>query len=155
MSPPGSEHYRGVELHVRGKLGGPRNGFRSLVDANLDWGQDLGRLRDWLDARGIVEPINLSYFGMADPLYHGIAHVNLPGGFLLEPRLAFARGRDGRVSIPGARVPGLLVVSATNLAAQYMTPEERAPWHEFLASARPVARVGYSLFVFSLGGDSP
>ena len=133
--------------------GGPRNGHRSLVDANLDWGQDLGRVKDWLDARGIVEPINLSYFGMADPLYHGIPHVNLPGGFLLEPRQPLARGPDGRVSIPGVRIPGHLVVSATNLAAPYMPPEERALWREFLAHARPVGTIGYSLFVFSLGGD--
>ena len=29
--------------------GGPANGFKELVDSNLDWGQDLKNLKLWLD----------------------------------------------------------------------------------------------------------
>ncbi|MBX3438438.1 MAG: hypothetical protein KF861_13180, partial [Planctomycetaceae bacterium] len=31
-------------------VGGPSGGHRHLIDANIDWGQDLYRLRDWLQA---------------------------------------------------------------------------------------------------------
>lgn len=56
--------------------GGPRNGYRRMVDSSLDWGQDLPGLKRWLDARGLNEPsgapVYLSYFGMGDPGYEGI-----------------------------------------------------------------------------------
>ena len=52
--------------------------------------------------------------------------------------------------VPGLRVPGYLVVSATNLMGVYMSPDERAMWTELLGRARLVGRVGYSLFVFRL-----
>jgi hypothetical protein len=42
--------------------GGPDNGWRFLVDSNLDWGQDLGELVDYVRAHNITS-IYLSYFG--------------------------------------------------------------------------------------------
>jgi hypothetical protein len=47
--------------------GGPANGYRHLIDSNLDWGQDLLPLQSWLAARGQGEPIGLAYFGNVDP----------------------------------------------------------------------------------------
>jgi hypothetical protein len=131
--------------------GGPREGARSLVDSNLDWGQDLPALRRWLEHRGITEPVNLSLFGLADPLYHGIPHLNLPGGYPVEPGLPFARDAEGRVDVPGARRPGYLAISATNLVGAYMSPDARATWRALLADATLVDTVGYSIFVYRLG----
>jgi hypothetical protein len=51
-----------------------------FVDSNLDWGQDLERLRRWLDDHGIKEPIRLAYFGSADPAHHGINFQRLAPG---------------------------------------------------------------------------
>jgi 4-amino-4-deoxy-L-arabinose transferase-like glycosyltransferase len=42
--------------------GGPDNGHRFLVDSNLDWGQDLGELVEYVRARRI-DSIYVSYFG--------------------------------------------------------------------------------------------
>jgi hypothetical protein len=42
-----------------------------LIDSDLDWGQDLGRLADTLRARGIRE-VALAYNGSADPRAVGI-----------------------------------------------------------------------------------
>src|SRR5262249_2101912 len=44
--------------------GGPRNGYRLLVDASLDWGQDLIHLREWAESHG-TPALKLSYFGTA------------------------------------------------------------------------------------------
>jgi hypothetical protein len=52
--------------------GGSNGGSRYLVDSNIDWGQDLPRLKAWMDEKG-VEEINLAYFGTADPAAHGIS----------------------------------------------------------------------------------
>jgi hypothetical protein len=51
-----------------------------FVDSNLDWGQDLERLRQWLDDHGVKEPIRLAYFGSADPARHGIKFQSLAAG---------------------------------------------------------------------------
>jgi 4-amino-4-deoxy-L-arabinose transferase-like glycosyltransferase len=57
--------------------GGPDNGHRYLSDSNLDWGQDLKRLKQYLETRGIGQ-ICLSYFGTAEPAFYGIQHQPLP-----------------------------------------------------------------------------
>ncbi|HUC42716.1 MAG TPA: phospholipid carrier-dependent glycosyltransferase [Candidatus Sulfotelmatobacter sp.] len=51
--------------------GGPRGGWRHLVDSNIDWGQDLGRLGAWMRAHGVDE-VGLAYFGTADPGAYGV-----------------------------------------------------------------------------------
>ena len=51
-----------------------------FVDSNLDWGQDLERLRQWLDDQDVKEPIRLAYFGSADPARHGIKFQSLAPG---------------------------------------------------------------------------
>jgi len=53
--------------------GGPRGGPRYLLDSNVDWGQDLLRLKRWMDERGVPR-IHLVYFGTADPAALGIEY---------------------------------------------------------------------------------
>jgi hypothetical protein len=49
-------------------IGSRRNADRFLIDSNLDWGQDLRRLRLWADANG-VDSIRIDYFGGGEPAY--------------------------------------------------------------------------------------
>jgi hypothetical protein len=63
-------------------VGGPRNGYKYLVDSSVDWGQDAPGLRRWLDAHGEnshTAPSFLSYFGTANLAYYGIHIRRLPG----------------------------------------------------------------------------
>ncbi len=57
--------------------GGPKNGYRHLVDSSLDWGQDLPGLKKWIESHkddpAAPGPIYLSYFGTGDPQYYGIS----------------------------------------------------------------------------------
>jgi hypothetical protein len=46
-------------------------GDEILLDSNLDWGQGLKRVRDYMDREGIDE-IGLAYFGHVDPALYGI-----------------------------------------------------------------------------------
>jgi hypothetical protein len=116
--------------------GGPSNGWRLLVDSNLDWGQDLKRLAEWTRANQVGR-LKLSYFGSADPAYYGIDAEALPG--YTSPHAA----RVTREILPGDTV----AVSATNLQGVYLDPEDR-PLMEKLRELEPVARVGYSIFVY-------
>jgi 4-amino-4-deoxy-L-arabinose transferase-like glycosyltransferase len=116
--------------------GGPRNGYRHLVDSSLDWGQDLKGLKPFLDRRRISR-IKLSYFGTADPAYYGIPCDYLPGSMRpAPPRLVhFVRPGD------------VVVVSATNLQGVYL-PRAMRGLMDRLRALSPVATVGYSLFVY-------
>ena len=54
--------------------GGPAQGYRWLVDSNLDWGQDLPGLRRYLDEHTEPgRPHYLSYFGSADSNFRTIS----------------------------------------------------------------------------------
>jgi 4-amino-4-deoxy-L-arabinose transferase-like glycosyltransferase len=60
-------------------VGGPRNGWKHLVDSSLDWGQDLPGLSRWLQQNNFERaPAYLSYFGTGDPAYEGIFAAPLP-----------------------------------------------------------------------------
>jgi hypothetical protein len=116
--------------------GGPSQGWRYLVDSNLDWGQDLPGLKAWMDTHD-VSRIKLSYFGSADPAYYGIDAEYLPG--YMSPRPA----RVTREVRPG----DVVAVSATNLQGVYLDEADR-PLMERFRAARPVARIGYSIFIY-------
>jgi len=122
--------------------GGPANGYKDLVDSNLDWGQDLKNLKLWLDAHDIKDPICLSYFGKADPRYYQIAYHNMPGGYSFDPEEGFEQLRPG----------GLLAISATELQGVYDSPTYRLALQEFLKHCRLVDVVGYSIFVYQFKG---
>ena len=55
--------------------------YRRLVDSNLDWGQDLPGLKQWLDqhaGESKEQPLYLAYFGTGSPEYYGIRALRLP-----------------------------------------------------------------------------
>jgi len=52
-------------------VGGPANGYRFAGDSNLDWGQDLPALRDYMQQQKL-ERIQLLYYGRVDPAVYGI-----------------------------------------------------------------------------------
>jgi len=57
-------------------VGGPKNGINYLDNANIDWGQDLKRLKPYMKEAGI-EKIKLMYEGTADSKYYGISTIPL------------------------------------------------------------------------------
>ena len=54
-------------------VGGSKNGYKHLVDSNLDWGQDLPLLAEYLDERENQE-VWLQYFGAISPSSYGIEY---------------------------------------------------------------------------------
>lgn len=50
-------------------VGGPENGYKYAVDSNLDWGQDLKRLKKWTEENQ-VDKIYIDYFGGGDLDYY-------------------------------------------------------------------------------------
>jgi hypothetical protein len=113
--------------------GGPANGHRVLTDSNLDWGQDLIRLKDWLDQHPTREELHLATFGRVDPAIYGIRALPLD--------------RDSH---------GLAVVSASMRAGRpyFGNLEGHRGWipagtYTWLQGLTPIDRVG-ALFVYRL-----
>jgi Dolichyl-phosphate-mannose-protein mannosyltransferase len=76
--------------------GGPKNGYKHLVDSSLDWGQDLPALKTWLDQhpnQPSTGRLYLAYFGAAVPQYYGIEATGLPFDSSADKLPAFEPGR--------------------------------------------------------------
>lgn len=71
--------------------GGAKHGHEILSDSNIDWGQDLIRLKRYAD-RHPNERLHLAYFGSALPRAYGIRHVALPSYLELPGRPVLGAG---------------------------------------------------------------
>ena len=63
-------------------VGGPRHGYKHLVDSSLDWSQDLKGVKTWLDAHPAdardQRRLYFSFYGSPPPEYYGIRVQRLP-----------------------------------------------------------------------------
>src|SRR5262249_29655876 len=100
--------------------GGSAQGPRYLIDSNVDWGQDLKRLKSYVAAKGGPEGC-LSYFGNIDPAYYGIKYRAIPDG-------PSARDCDIAISVNSLYSP----------TGQY----------DRLRKSTPDARIGYSIYYY-------
>ncbi len=117
-------------------VGGPKNGYKCLVDSNLDWGQDLKGLKRFMQKNGIPR-IHFSYFGTDSPERYGIAYDWLPSVFLRNP------DPENREQPP----KGWVAISATNLQGVYLDDRNLFAW---LKGRQPFATIGYSIFVYKV-----
>ena len=123
-------------------IGGPDNGWRCLVDSNIDWGQDLPALRDVVKRYGLGR-IKLSYFGSAYPSYYGLDFEPLPTADLTPER-----GNPATVTFyPYHPSPGVYAISVTNMRGVALPPEK---WDTFawFRERLPFAKAGYSIFLY-------
>jgi hypothetical protein len=126
-------------------VGGSDNGWRYLVDSNLDWGQDLKGLKRYIEREGIEE-VYLSWFGSTYPDAYGYDI-----SYRLLPSYLYYPGQVTGVAFNPLRpAPGVYAISATNLQGVYFSD------HDLFALFRerqPVAKVGYSIFIYQVGGQ--
>lgn len=123
-------------------VGGPGNGYRYLSDSDIDWGQDLKGLKTYMK-RNRLTWIYLSYFGTAPPSYYGINYQYAPGAYTLECCPGFPQP-------PGAR--DILAVSVVNL--QDVMAGGRSHFYDWLYKRTPIAKVGYSIYLYDITGDA-
>lgn len=118
-------HYLG---YFNPLVGGPENGYRYLVDSNVDWGQDLPALRAELQ-RLDGQRVALAYFGSDTPAAYGI------------PSSHWRKASDAELADCD-----YLAISVTYLQGLYLRGD---PFARF-RSLPPVARAGYSILLYDL-----
>lgn len=149
--------------------GGARHGSAHLIDSNLDWGQDLVNLRDWLRTNAPGERVGLAYFGQINPNILKLRNEGFDW-FLPAPEPGSIRPLSNPALLEGPPAqpgPGLYAVSASfvrglpyaiydpsmqvpNLYPGWDsrgTPEPRSAFGYF-ADLVPIAQVGYSIYVY-------
>ncbi|MFH2070891.1 MAG: glycosyltransferase family 39 protein [Elusimicrobiota bacterium] len=122
-------------------VGHPSNGYKYLVESNLDWGQGLKLLGRYLKSQH-VQSIYFSYFGTADPAYYGIKYV--PISFVS------AINRTGDEVNPLDEHRCLFAISATNLQGVYTQGPNRFSW---LKTRSPIKIIANSIFVYDITDD--
>lgn len=121
---------------------GAANGYKYVVDSNLDWGQDLKRLAYWVKQNNI-EKIYVDYFGGGNPRYY------------LGDKYEQWWGKKN----PADLKPGdYLAVSATFLQSGRGKPtkgfSQPTDFYKWLDDYEPFARIGYSIFVYQISRNS-
>jgi hypothetical protein len=123
-------------------LGGPDRGHYYLSDSNLDWGQDLKGLKAYMEKER-VPTIYLSYFGTAPPDYYGIRYQYVAGKGALD-------WPPPSNKVPADAARKILAISVYNLQDVSRPNDSLFRW---LWVRRPIAKIGYSIFIYDLTND--
>jgi hypothetical protein len=134
-------------------VGGPDKGHNHLVNSNIDWGQDLLELKDWLQKHPEARPLGLAYFNLVDPgVVDGL-------DFYVPPLGPTGTGLE-RNSTSGATGPisGYFAVSVNFVRGMgFSCPDGTGgqfgiPLHgyEYFQYFQPIAKAGYSIFIYHI-----
>ncbi|MFA6524723.1 MAG: glycosyltransferase family 39 protein [Patescibacteria group bacterium] len=107
-------------------IGGPKNGAKFVTDSNLDWGQDVIKLKKYLDDNKITE-YYFTYFGSLWTSYYGIP-------FQPVPRATNQQDLD--------KLDRVVAISVSALYSEDGT-------YKALRSVEPDARVGFSINIYN------
>ena len=122
-----------------GLAGGAASADRYLVDANLDWGQDLPALETTMQNRNISS-VHLGYFGSAIPDVYGIHYWPAPGF------LHFVGDPESMAFNPYTPDPGWYAISRTSLRQGLVLTHPDL--YAYFRSRSPEARAGYSINLY-------
>jgi hypothetical protein len=118
--------------------GGSGCGVLWLNDHNVDWGQGLKQLQNWLARNAQGRPVRLAYFGSFPPEGYGIRAQKIDYRELVASKTP---------------PPGLYAISAhfvaTAPAAGARYAGGGAAW---LRTVRPVAIVGHAFYIYDIPG---
>ena len=108
--------------------GGPKAGPGYLLDSNLDWGQDLKKLKTYIDTNK-PQTLCLDYFGFSDPKYYGVQSVELPKSW-----------EKDKIK----KMDCIAAISVTVLKGLYREPGS----YDWLGDAKPFGMVGKSIYLY-------
>lgn len=113
-------------------IGGSRNGYKYVTDSNTDWGQDLQRLKIWLDENPQIEKIRVDYFG---------------GG---NPKMALGDKFEGWWDARRPVEAGWYAISANSIQTSIYDHVNKNAWnnYEWTNNYKPVTMIGNSILIY-------
>lgn len=63
-------NYPSYTSYFNESIGGSKNGYKYVTDSNTDWGQDLKRLKIYIDQHPEIDKIRVDYFGGGNIKYY-------------------------------------------------------------------------------------
>ncbi|HEX3146992.1 MAG TPA: hypothetical protein VHR66_02855, partial [Gemmataceae bacterium] len=132
--------------------GGPDNGHDHLLGSNIDWGQDLWRLKRWVEDHPEARPIRIAYFNHIDPRVVGLDFSLPPPGPVAGPP------NEPADEINHGPQPGYFAISVRFVRGNQAAPPDGRggyklmPAHalSYFHKFRPVAKAGYSIFIYRI-----
>lgn len=121
--------------YVNGFVLGENHGYRYVVDSNFDWGQDLKRLRDYVEKNNI-DRIAVDYFGGGSISYYL--------GERAEPWWSARGAPHGYFAVSATFRQGAFGAPIRGFARK---PEDSYLW---LRDYEPIDRAGESIFIYKL-----
>jgi 4-amino-4-deoxy-L-arabinose transferase-like glycosyltransferase len=140
-------------------VGGPENGHEHLLESNIDWGQDLFYLKEWYDTHPEARPFHFTGGQSIDPRAAGlgIEFAPPPEG---PDAPSSAGSADQRALGP---LPGWYAVSVYYLHGPPRIdsggqggpdrPHQERFGLTYFRRFRPIAKVGYSIYVYHITPD--
>ena len=123
--------------------GGPERGRFILSDSNIDWGQDLVGLKNYVE-QNHLDRVKLSYFGIAHPTAYDLTTEALPP-------VRTAMNDQGawwlKTYYPADPAPGVYAISVANLMGGIWI--DRAAYTFFRARS-PDTTIGNSIYLYTI-----
>jgi len=120
--------------------GGAKNGYKLLADSNLDWGQDLILLREFLEKHPEIEELKFSYFGATNPEYYGVRCKYLYSPF-------YMREAEYNLYPHCEPISGWVAVSVNNYLGIYFENHDCYRW---LDAYEPLYKIGHSIWIYDI-----
>lgn len=135
--------YPSYAAYLNEVAGGPGEADRYFTDSNVDWGQDLKRLKRFVDENNI-QKIAVDYFGGGEPKYYFCERIPPAYDCAASPYVEW-HAENGRWSGEWIAVSETFLMNDLWWAAQ--RGDEGYAW---LRAQEPVAKIGYSIYVYNL-----
>jgi hypothetical protein len=123
--------------------GGPDRGRYALSDSNIDWGQDLVGLKNYVE-QNHLDQVKLSYFGIAHPTAYRLATQAIPP-------VRTAMHDQGawwlKTYYPPDPSPGTYAISVANLMGGIWIDR---PAYAFFRDRLPDTTIGNSIYVYTI-----
>jgi hypothetical protein len=119
-------------------VGGPKGGPKHLLDSNIDWGQDLLYLKDWLDGHPDVKLDGLACWGSYPATLAGIPETPNPA-----PGPECERHNSKQPEDQFGPRPGWYALSVNYLY-------DRSRQYRHFLPFEPVAMAGYSIYIYQI-----
>lgn len=125
-------------------VGGPTNAYKYVSDSNVDWGQDLKRLKLYIDASPQIQKIAIDYFGGGDPKYYFCDRLDDQGHYdCAASKFLEWHAENGR---PPTKY---IAVSETFLMNDlWWAPRREDEGYSWLRAQEPIAKIGYSIYLY-------